>query len=89
MHPVSFFEFLNALGEQAASDMYQQIPLPAYAHEKFLSLFHRYAVLGGMPEAVRLYAEAHDVASCFRTAETGSAARVQHDALLSDAAGDF
>lgn len=63
MHPVSFFEFLNALGEQAASDMYQQIPLPAYAHEKILSLFHRYAVLGGMPEAVRLYAEAHDVAS--------------------------
>ena len=63
MHPVSFIEFLNALGEQAASDMFQQIPLPTYAHEKLLSLFHRYAVLGGMPEAVRLYAESHDVAS--------------------------
>lgn len=61
MHPVSFFEFLNALGEDAAADMYQQVPLPAYAHDKMLSLFHRYAVLGGMPEAVRLYAESHDV----------------------------
>jgi uncharacterized protein len=33
------------------------VPSPAFAHERLLSLFHAYALLGGMPEAVVHYRE--------------------------------
>jgi len=63
MHPVSFEEFLLALGETRAADAYQEVPVPEYAHEKLLELFHRYTLVGGMPEAVRTYAESGDLLS--------------------------
>lgn len=63
MHPVSFEEFLLALGETQAAEAYQQVPVPEYAHEKLLELFHRYTLVGGMPEAVRTYAESGDLLS--------------------------
>lgn len=61
MHPVSFEEFLRALGETRSAEAYQQVPVPKYAHEKLLELFHRYTLVGGMPEAVRTYAENRDL----------------------------
>jgi len=61
MHPVSFEEFLLALGETQAVEAFQQVPVPDYAHEKLLELFHRYTLVGGMPEAVRTYAESGDL----------------------------
>ncbi len=61
MHPLSFEEFLQAIGETQAAEMLERIPLPAFAHEKLLKLFHRYTLIGGMPEIVQLYAESQDL----------------------------
>lgn len=61
LRPVSFPEFLSAMTETAASDLLQQIPCPAFAHQKLLSLFHTYALVGGMPEIVQHYSKNKDL----------------------------
>ena len=61
IHPVNFEEFLGAMGEKQAIKMYNQIPLPAFAHDKLLQLFHSYMLIGGMPEVVKKYVENKDI----------------------------
>ena len=63
MYPLSFEEFLAALGMESALEMYRTIPFPEHARHPLLSLFHRYAQVGGMPEAVRRYSESQDILS--------------------------
>lgn len=62
VHPLTFEEFLIAVGEEQAAAMLNQIPLPIFAHDKLLKLFHRYALIGGMPEIVQQYAATRDLA---------------------------
>lgn len=57
IRPVAFDEFLQAIGETAALQQLNHLPLNEFAHEKLLNLFHRYTLLGGMPEIVAHYAE--------------------------------
>jgi predicted AAA+ superfamily ATPase len=61
MVPLSFREFLKATGEAQALEALEIIPLPAYAVPRLMDLFHRYALIGGMPEVVARYAEKKDV----------------------------
>jgi len=61
IHPVSFSEFLEAIGETVPLQAYNTVPIPDYAYQKLLSLFHRYVLIGGMPEAVKIYAETRDL----------------------------
>lgn len=61
VHPLTFGEFLLATGEDQAAAMLDRIPLPAMAHDKLLKLFHRYALIGGMPEVVQVYAQDRDL----------------------------
>jgi predicted AAA+ superfamily ATPase len=61
MHPVTFEEFLGALGEESAQTALQTVPIPPYAHEKMTELFRRYMLVGGMPEAVKTYAESGEL----------------------------
>jgi len=63
MYPVSFNEFLGAMNEGQAAELYNTIPLPVFAHTKLLQLFHTYTLIGGMPEVVRKYAMNKDVTS--------------------------
>jgi uncharacterized protein len=56
MRPVSFHEFLMAIGEETSAKALTEIPLKNYAHEKLLSLFHTYTLMGGMPEVINQYA---------------------------------
>ena len=49
MHPLTFEEFLGATGEAQAVEILDRIPLPDFAHDKLLKLFHRYTLIGGMP----------------------------------------
>ena len=63
LHPVSFEEFLGAMNENQALELYHKIPLPAFAHSKLLQLFHTYTLIGGMPEIVAKYAETKDITS--------------------------
>lgn len=61
VRPVSFKEFLSALGEDAAVAELEHIPLNTYAGDKLRSLFHTYALVGGMPEIVQHFAENSDI----------------------------
>lgn len=57
LHPLSFDEFLLAIGESAVHREYQNIPFSDFAYEKTTKLFQTYTVIGGMPEIVSEYAE--------------------------------
>jgi predicted AAA+ superfamily ATPase len=61
MYPLSFSEFLNATQARDALETLKMFPFPAYAHDSILQLFHRYTLVGGMPEVVACYAETKDV----------------------------
>ncbi len=62
LRPFSFCEFLDACGERAASDqLLNVVPVEVFAHGKLLSLFHEYALIGGMPEVVNHYVNNRDV----------------------------
>lgn len=57
LRPMSFSEFLEAMGENATRVQYNTIPRADYAHEKLLQLFQTYTLIGGMPEIVKHYVE--------------------------------
>lgn len=61
MYPLTFSEYLLAANETEALKLLQTIPCPAFAHQKLLSLFHEYALVGGMPEAVKIFLEKKDI----------------------------
>jgi predicted AAA+ superfamily ATPase len=61
LRPASFLEFLGAIGEQRSIDLIQQTKVPNYAHETLSKLFHKYTLIGGMPEIVAQYAVNEDV----------------------------
>lgn len=61
LRPVSFPEFLEAIGESAALRQLKNIPVASFAHKKLLRLFHAYALVGGMPEVVSRYAKQKDL----------------------------
>ncbi len=61
LRPCSFLEFIGALGEQVSAEMITSGAVPGFAHEKLKSLFHRYALIGGMPEIVAVYAATGDL----------------------------
>ena len=63
IRPVNFEEFLAAMNENQALELYNKIPLPNFAHAKLLQLFHTYTFIGGMPEVVGKYVESRDITS--------------------------
>ncbi len=83
LRPLSFGEFLDALGHQAlrrhVADPAKLPSLPETLHEKLLELLRKYLMLGGMPAVVRRYAEEGDLLKC---------QRMQH-ALIESFLGDF
>lgn len=61
MYPLTFREFLVAVDDAPAISHYDTIPFPSYAHSTLLRHFHRYTLIGGMPEVVARYVETNDV----------------------------
>lgn len=57
LRPVSFPEFLDALDEKSALSQLQKVPYDDFSYSRLLSLFHSYALIGGMPEIVKNYSE--------------------------------
>lgn len=66
LRPVSFPEFLDAMGERSALDQLEHIPLNQFAHDKLIRLFHTYSLVGGMPEIVSNYTKTRDLTSLAR-----------------------
>lgn len=61
MYPLDFFEFLEATGNHGALKTIQEFDFSEKFslgfHESLMRLFNEYALIGGMPEAVKVYAE--------------------------------
>lgn len=61
LYPLSFFEFLEAIGKHKLQYFLMNITdiqlVPEPLHEELLLVLKKYMYIGGMPEAVRNYAE--------------------------------
>ncbi|PWU13697.1 MAG: ATPase [Chlamydiae bacterium] len=61
MYPLTFFEFLAALGREKTRNFLEEYstyePIPNPMHEKLIHLLKLYFFIGGMPEAVAEYAK--------------------------------
>ena len=53
LHPLNFNEYLEATGKQELLKHLLNIPIKPVAHTLFLDAFHRYEIIGGMPEVVK------------------------------------
>jgi uncharacterized protein len=74
MQPLSFFEFLDALGENMVIDFIKKITFETKislpVHEKILKLVRLYYFIGGMPEALKNYIASKDITTVERTHES-------------------
>ena len=66
MFPMDFEEFLWAQGREGTMDMLKRHfddrkPLGEDLHASMMDLFRQYLVVGGMPQAVSVFAETHDL----------------------------
>jgi len=61
MRPVSFPEFLAAMGQNIPLEQLKIVPANNFSHPALLNLFHTYALIGGMPEIVDNYATMQDL----------------------------
>jgi predicted AAA+ superfamily ATPase len=67
MHPMNFFEFLNATGKSKAAENIVSKPekLPDTIHELLLGALRQYMFTGGMPECVKIWCERQSMADVF------------------------
>ncbi|MDP1608740.1 MAG: ATP-binding protein [Chlamydiales bacterium] len=65
MYPLTFFEFLDALGQEKTRIFLEEYsayePLPHPMHEKIIEILKLYFFIGGMPEAVAEYAKSEKI----------------------------
>ncbi|MFC2157651.1 ATP-binding protein [Acidobacteriota bacterium] len=61
MYPLSFMEFLEAMEEYQALEAMKEIPVSSLASKKLFDLYHRYVLIGGMPEIVSQYQSTKDI----------------------------
>lgn len=61
MYPLTFEEFLIATGRDQAAELLHQVPMPTFAFSNMMEYFHKYTLIGGMPEVVKKYAEKEDI----------------------------
>jgi uncharacterized protein len=55
LRPMSFLEFLQAMGEKQGLVQFENTPMADFAHDKLMSLFKTYMLIGGMPEVIKNY----------------------------------
>lgn len=53
LYPLNFQEYLSARGKETLLGYLQDIPTKDVAHKLLMDEFHRYAIIGGMPEIVK------------------------------------
>ncbi|MCF8244349.1 MAG: AAA family ATPase [Saprospiraceae bacterium] len=59
LHPVNFEEFL-ASANPLAAEAFSTLPVPEFAHQTLMDLFHQYAIVGGLPEVLSTFIEKKD-----------------------------
>ncbi len=63
MYPLTFEEYLYSQGEKQLVELFHTVPLPEFALDKLLRLFHQFTLSGGMPEVVNRWTETRDIVS--------------------------
>ena len=70
LYPLSFGEFLDALGESELRNYILNFPklekLPVSLHGKLNEYVRKYFIIGGMPAVVQEYVTTHDISKCKR-----------------------
>ncbi|MEA3446809.1 MAG: AAA family ATPase [Bacteroidota bacterium] len=61
LYPLNFSEYLDAIDHSAALEQLGQIPVNLFAHNILLELFNRYAIIGGMPEVIKVYLQNNSI----------------------------
>ncbi len=68
LHPLSFIEFLEALGKQEKKHYLQTLSLKTRMdpdiHKEFLQDLRLYLIIGGMPAVIQEYLTTHSLKSC-------------------------
>jgi len=83
MYPMCFYEFLEAIDEKMLIEflknyeLSQQIPQPI--HHKLIDLVRMYFLVGGMPEAVKIYTETKSIIDT----------EITHESILKSLEFDF
>lgn len=60
VHPCSFVEFLNGIGETFDQQLVENIKAAA-VHSRIMQHFNNFTIVGGMPEIIQKYTENRDV----------------------------
>lgn len=63
VHPCSFTEFLNGIGESFSQDLIESINASP-VHDRMMQFFKTFTVVGGMPNVVKNYAINRDILAC-------------------------
>ena len=63
IHPLNFLEFLEAHDRQSLIEGLKDVPVSEAVHYNAMEWFHKYALVGGMPEVVREYVEEMNILS--------------------------
>lgn len=65
LYPLDFFEYLQAIGEEKMFIFLKNYDfkekIPTGIHQQLLSFFYDYVLIGGMPEAVKIYAQTRNL----------------------------
>jgi predicted AAA+ superfamily ATPase len=65
LHPMTFGEYLHAIGQQGlveyASALRLDAPFPEHIQNEFIKQFYTYITIGGMPEAIQIWQEEKDL----------------------------
>lgn len=65
LHPMTFLEFLDAMGESRYRQLLEEVdafvPLAEPFHKDLISLLSKYYIVGGMPEVVKYFSETGNV----------------------------
>lgn len=63
IRPCDFTEFLGAIEEENMKDLILSISVPDVLHQRAISLFNTYTLIGGMPAVIKEYATNRDIIS--------------------------
>lgn len=63
VHPCSFTEFLNGVGENFDQNLVETLQAEA-VHSRLMQHFKNFAVVGGMPAVIMKYAQKRDILAC-------------------------
>ena len=70
IYPLNFSEYLQAIGHKGAWDALNQVPISPVQGDFLRKLFKRYAIIGGLPEIIKLDIEKKNVSDLARVYES-------------------